>query len=80
MKYNNSNFKQKYSNMINIISLQCYDSKLLLIEDKQLLIKKKKDCFDFGLIYNVKWTIFMHLSKFIIKYTKKGRKGFSIGY
>lgn len=64
-KYNNFDFKQKYSNVINIISLKCYDNRLFLIEIKWLLIKKKKNYFNFGPVFNVKSIIPLYL---IIKY------------
>lgn len=63
-KYINFNFKQKCSNVINIISLKYYAHKLFSIKVKQLLIKKK-DYFDFRLVFNVKSTIPSYL---IIEY------------
>lgn len=60
-KYSNFDFKQKCSNMINIMSLRYYGNRLFSIKVKWLLIKKKKNYFNFGLVFNAKSTTFPHL-------------------
>lgn len=67
-KYSNFNFKQKCGNMITIISLKCCANKLFSIRVKWLLIKGKKDYFDFEPIFNTKSTILLYL---IIKYCQE---------
>lgn len=39
------------------MSLRCCDNRLFSINVKWLLIKEKKDYFDFGLVFNIKSTI-----------------------
>lgn len=67
-KYSNFDFKQKCNNMINIISLKYCGNRLFLIKIKWLLIKRKKDYFEFGLVFYTKSTIHLQL---IIKYCQK---------
>lgn len=47
------------------MSLKYYNNRLFSIKVKRLLIKKKKDYFNFRLVFNIKLTIFLYL---IIKY------------
>lgn len=60
-KYSNIDFKQKCGNVINIMSLRCCGNTLFSIKVKWLLIKEKKDYFDFRPVFNAKSTISLHL-------------------
>lgn len=67
-KYSNFDFKQKCGNVINIMSLRYCGNRLFSIKVKWLLIKGKKDYFDFGPVFNAKSTIPSHL---ILKYCQE---------
>lgn len=67
-KYSNFDFKQKCGNVINIISLKYCNNRLFSIKVKWEFIKRKKDYFDFGPVFNAKSTILLHL---ILKYCQK---------
>lgn len=67
-KYSNFNFKQKCDNVINIMSLRYCGNKLFSVKVKWLLIKRKKNYFDFELVFNTKSIIPSYL---IIEYSQE---------
>ena len=64
-RYNNFDFKPKCGKVINIMSLRYCSNQLFSIKVKWLVIKKKKDYFNFRPVFNAKSTIPLHL---IFKY------------